>query len=389
MSSAAPSAPAFRLVSEHHGPRFLGLTVGERNARVARRAINARLVDEDRLPTLVVPAGIAIMPGLFAALPAAAGTWMLVWDGVRRPITWHNGPIVGSRESRVGSRESGVASHSLIGSQPMTVRLPHDAALDVSTAAARRRSAWQLVRASGKPTDGWLSRHLHRRISRVFSYALLQMGVTANAATALTFLVGAWSAWLIAQTSHETMIAGALLFWFASIADGIDGEMARLTLSESRWGEQLDTAVDHATYFLCYAGLMVGWWRQGMGLPGVALALGVALGIPIALLWGMNVVRGAHVRRTPDRRESHFFVDTKPIELAVAKAARQTRAPALQLSSAIFILFRREVFSLTFFLVSLVTSRRAVYPALLAGGLAVVTATLVAYRRPIERALHT
>src|SRR5205807_8427033 len=265
--------------------------------------------------------------------------------------------------------------------------LPPDAALDVSTRAARRRSAWRLLRSSGKPTDGWLARHLHRRISRMFSYALLQLGMTANAATALTFLVGACSAWLVAQTSHETMIGGALLFWFASIADGIDGEMARLTLSESKWGEQLDTAVDHATHFLCYAGVTVGWWRQGIGRRGAVLAAAVAFGIPFAILWGMRIVRTVTLRRTGAERETQFFVDTKPIELAIAAAARQTGAAALLVASSIFILFRREVFSLTFFLVSLTTSQRAVYPALLAAGLSVVTTTLIAYRRPIERAL--
>jgi phosphatidylglycerophosphate synthase len=293
-----------------------------------------------------------------------------VWDGVGRPILWKAG-----RLSTDDTRRS-------------ALMLPSGAALDVSTRAARRRSAWRLLRASGKPTDGWLARHLHRRISRMFSYALLQLGVTANAATALTFLIGACSAWLVAQTSHETMIGGALLFWFASIADGIDGEMARLTLSESRWGEQLDTAVDHATHFLCYAGLMVGWWRQGIGPRGIGLAVGVAIGIVVALLYGMKIVRGIHLQRAQDRRETQFFVDTKPIELAIAEASRVTGAPALRLASGIFVLFRREVFSLTFFLISLATGQRAVYPALLAAGLAVVTITLIVYRRPIEHALH-
>ena len=102
----------------------------------------------------------------------------------------------------------------------------------------------------------------------------------------------------------------------------------------------------------------------------------------------MKIVRGVHLRRVQDRRETQFFVDTKPIELAIAEASRVTGAAALSLASGIFVLFRREVFSLTFFLVSLVTGQRAVYPALLAAGLAVVTITLIVYRRPIEHALH-
>ena len=310
------------------------------------------------LPTLAIPAGVVITPELIRALPSPNGVCHLTWDPMRPPIVW---------------QAAGAPS-----SAPVTVSLAAGAVFDVSNAGARRRSAWRLLRASGKPTDGWLSRHVHRKISRVCSYGLLRLGLTANQATLLVFLVGIAAAWLMAQTSRATMIAGAALFWFASIADGIDGEMARLTLSESAYGEQLDTAVDHATHLSGLAGVMVGWWRQGIGAAGWALATAVVVGVPVALLWAMHVVRRA--QEIQDR----FFVDTKPIEIGVIAAARETGAPMLRLASGAFVLFRREAFSLTFFLVALATARRAAYPALLAGGLAVVGGTLAAYRYAIE-----
>jgi hypothetical protein len=58
------------------------------------------------------------------------------------------------------------------------------------------------------------------------------------------------------------------------------------------------------------------------------------------------------------------------------------------MASALFVLFRREAFSLSFFLVSLFTGRRVVYPALVAMGLAIATLTLAGYREPIARALR-
>ncbi|PYR54304.1 MAG: hypothetical protein DMF91_27065 [Acidobacteria bacterium] len=271
---------------------------------------------------------------------------------------------------------------STIEAGPVTRQLPDGAALDVSTPAARRRSAWRLLRASGKPTDGWLSRHVHRKISRLCSYVLLRLGLTANHATFLTLCIGIAAAWLLAQTSHKTMIAGALLFWCASIADGIDGEMARLTLSESPLGEHLDTSVDHATHLLAFTGVMVGWWRQGMSRAGWALAIIVAIGLPATVLWGVHLIRKSRMKASP------FLVDTKPIELAVTTAARETGAPALRMASALFVLFRREAFSLSFLLVSLFTGRRVVYPTLVAIGLAIATLTLAGYREPIARALR-
>jgi phosphatidylserine synthase len=312
----------------------------------------------------MIPAGVAITPALLAALPAigADETWALEWHPARQPILWQGPSAAASTPPRVAT-------------------VPRGAALDVSTPPARRRASWQLLRASGKPADGWLARHVHRKISRPFSYVFLQLGLSANAATFMTFGIGCAAAWLLAQTSHATMIAGAFLIWFASIADGIDGEVARLTLSESAFGEQLDTGVDLATYVLALGGVFVGCWRQGVEAGGVVLILLVAAGLPLLVTWAMTMVRRA---RGVDR----FFVPTKPIELALTGAVAAGAPPPLRASAAVFVLFRREAFSLTFFLVSLVTGRRIVLPMLVAGGLVVVLATFVAYRPRIEQALR-
>ena len=69
--------------------------------------------------------------------------------------------------------------------------------------------------------------------------------------------------------------------------------------------------------------------------------------------------------------------------------ARATGAPMLRLASGVFVLLRREAFSLTFFLVALVTAQRMVSSALVAAGLAVVAATLVSYRGEIEDSIAT
>ena len=113
----------------------------------------------------------------------------------------------------------------------------------------------------------------------------------------------------------------------------------------------------------------------------VKIAGSVAAGLPLTVLWGMRLVRRA--RNAHDR----FFIDTKPIEIGVAEAARATGAPILQLASAVFVLFRREAFSLAFFLVALVTARRAVYPALVAVGLSIVAVTLLLHQTEIGAAI--
>ncbi len=309
-----------------------------------------------------MPPQAAITPAFFAELPsfASTGSVRIIWHDQQPPLAWHGAAASGAER---------------------VVYVAHGAVLDVSSPSARRTAAWALLRASGKPQDGWLSRHVHRRVSRLFSYAFLTFGWSANVATGMTFLVGLAGAVMLAQTTHATMIAGGFLFWFASIADGIDGEVARLTLSESRFGEQLDTGVDQATYVAGLVGVFVGWWRQGMGTAGAALALGVAAGTPMMLAWAMALVRRA-------RGTDQFFVPAKPIELAIVRAAKQTGALPLRAAAAVFVLFRREAFSFSFFLLSLVTAQRAAIPLAIGLGLVVVAATFLAYTHVLTPALR-
>jgi phosphatidylglycerophosphate synthase len=358
--AARTEALRLRVVSESNQHLFLGLTTSERNRRVAFRTIGSSDDMDDDAPTLTIPSGVVITPALFSLLPPPAGVSTLTWDPSRPPLRWQNGALPSIAKA---------------------MALPADVVLDVSTSEARKRTAWQLLRASGKPTDGWLSRHVHRRVSRMCSYVLLLAGITANQASVLVMAIGILSAWFMAQTTHATMIAGASLFWFASIADGIDGEIARLTMTESARGQQIDTAADDATYVFALAGTVLGWWRQGIGMFGAGLAVAVACGLGVMVLRGMALVRRASGAR-------RFFVAMTPIELGVKKAAAASRSPLLRAASGVWPVFRREALSLAFFLVALVTSSRAIVPMLLAAGLLTAAATLLVYEDEIVAAMR-
>jgi phosphatidylglycerophosphate synthase len=338
------------------GPLFLRWPTADRNREVARRAVK-------KDPTLAgtlrfAEDSLVITQALFDWLPRD-GSWEILWRADRPPFTW----------DAAGAKGDGTIATA-----------PPGTVLDVRTASARRASTWSLLQRSGKPTDGWLSRYVHRRVSRVFSFMLLQLGLRANDATLLTLGIGILSAWFIAQTSHAAMIFGTLFFWFASVADGMDGEMARLTLSESDRGDSLDTVADNLTYVFCLTADVIGWWRQGIGAGGAALVLAVAIVLSATYLWGMHLVRRA-------AGTSRFFVETKSIEIAVKSAAAASDAVALKLSAVVFVLFRREMFSLTFLVLALFTGWRGAVFASIAGGLAVVLSTLFVYNDRIDLAL--
>ena len=308
---------------------------------------------------LRLPDDIALTAALFEHLPRE-GTWHLGWHKERAPLAWQGAGAIGP---------------------PLPIAVPDGTVLDVSTPAARRASAWQLLRHSGKPTDGWLSRHVHRKVSRVVSYVLLRLGLQAPHAMVVTAAIGVAGAWLMAQTSQQTLILGSLLLWLSSITGGIDGEMARVSLSESSHGQQLDTLLHHVISVLCYAGVMVGWWRQGIGPSGAILAFGVALALPATLALSMHLVRKAS-------GAGHLLVETEPIESALLDAARATGSRVLRLTAAVFVMFRREAFPLAFVLVSLTTGSRAVFAMIVGGCLIFVLLTFLVYVRPIEEMMR-
>jgi phosphatidylglycerophosphate synthase len=226
-----------------------------------------------------------------------------------------------------------------------------------------------------------LSRNVHRRVSRVLSFGLLQLGLRANDATLLTIGIGLLSAWFLAQTSHAAMFFGTFFFWFASVADGMDGEMARLTLSESPRGDSIDTLADNLTYVVCLTADVIGWWRQGIGAGGVLLVMIDAVVLSATYLWGMRLVRRA-------AGSSQFFVETKSIEIAVKSAAASSDSLPLKFSAGIFVLFRREAFSLFFFALSIFTGWRGAVFAGIACSLVVVLGTLFVYSESIDVALR-
>ena len=85
---------------------------------------------------------------------------------------------------------------------------------------------------------------------------------------------------------------------------------------------------------------------------------------------------------------SHFLVDTKPVHIAVADAARAMNSHVLRLVAPVFAMFRCQTLSLTFALLSLATGWRGIYPIRVASGLSVILATLVFYVTPIEDAMR-
>ena len=97
-----------------------------------------------------------------------------------------------------------------------------------------------LVKAAVKGMgDGFISRHLNRKISTWVS-ALLVDFVSPNTMTVLTFLFGLLS---VLINLWNPVVAG-ITCQISSILDGVDGELARAQLRTSRLGGYVDSLLD-------------------------------------------------------------------------------------------------------------------------------------------------
>jgi phosphatidylglycerophosphate synthase len=120
----------------------------------------------------------------------------------------------------------------------------------------------QRLAAATQASDGLLARLVDRRLSRRFSPSLARRRMPPNAITLFSMSIGFLGAWFLAQVGYGLHLMGALLFLTAVVLDGVDGEVARLTLRESSFGHYLDIITDNLVHAAIFSGIAVGIYRE-------------------------------------------------------------------------------------------------------------------------------
>jgi phosphatidylglycerophosphate synthase len=148
----------------------------------------------------------------------------------------------------------------------------------VRSPADLTRAGRHLLRGLVKDTEGFMSKHVERKISLAVSRLLANTPVTPNAMTVLSVAIGLGGAPFFLSARPAMQTAGALLFLLHSILDGCDGELARLRFQESRYGGLLDFWGDNVVHVAIFAAIAAGWYRAAGGawavLCGVAAVAG-------------------------------------------------------------------------------------------------------------------
>ena len=164
--------------------------------------------------------------------------------------------------------------------KPADPSLAGDGRFTLTGAGAVRQAEDWLLRGLVKEAEGFMSRHVERRISLALTRRLASTRITPNVMTFVSLAVGLAGAPFFLSAWPPYQLTGALLLLAHSILDGCDGELARLKFQESRWGSLLDFWGDNVVYLALIACIAAGWslaiqaaWPLGLGGVAVTTAL--------------------------------------------------------------------------------------------------------------------
>jgi len=237
---------------------LLGLPIARRIALAAARAGMQAVFEQPAgtdLSPILEGTGARVIARSSDPEPASART-VLLQPGVLPQARWLESLVSG--EPAVAPRADAAGSFSIR-----------------STADLPRAERW-LLSSLVKDDEGFMSRHVERRISLAISRRLAATPVTPNAMTIVSVLVGLAGAAFFLSPRPALQFTGALLFLLHSILDGCDGELARLKFQESRFGGVLDFWGDNVVHAAVFACMAVGWSRSGTLSPVWPVAAGLA-----------------------------------------------------------------------------------------------------------------
>jgi phosphatidylglycerophosphate synthase len=152
------------------------------------------------------------------------------------------------------------------------------------------------LRRESAPRDAPMARWLDRRLSWRISYSLAHTSITPNQVTLVSTALGLLGAVLLAFRGHEPRLVGASALLVSTTLDGVDGELARLKLAESRLGALLDTLTDNLVHVVLFAAIMIGCYRAN-GDQAYLVLFAVLLGG-----FALCAVAGWRARRNRDQQ---------------------------------------------------------------------------------------
>ena len=297
MNAAAPAAPrpGFRSVGDNVVRQF-GLEPAERARRFAAKA--GMMPDAGGAPLVLASLDHACDPAWYAHIGKTPGA-VLTLGG--RPVLAHarDGAAAAAIEAamrgdalRVPAGHQEIAAEAAGGLHSAQLRkreAPFAMPLTPATADAAERASYD---GAYKGVTDALTLYLWRRPAFYLTRWAAKAGLSPNFVTAVGAALCVWAFFLFWEGRYWEGIAAGFAFM---VLDTVDGKLARVTGTSSKWGNVFDHGIDlvHPPFW---------WWAWAQGLPayGTPLAPGGATLVVGVIVVGyilQRLIEGAFMRR--------------------------------------------------------------------------------------------
>lgn len=162
------------------------------------------------------------------------------------------------------------------GDRAERITLPADNTfwIEVSDSASAIEAEKKLLRISKNHYTQFMDIWFNSLFSIPLSSSLVKTPLTPNMLTLFGLLIGFLAGWCFAQGNYLSSVTGGLLLALTAIWDCCDGDVARLKLMESDFGETLDTACDNIINVFIFTGMMLGVAKtHGWGLALIPFSM--------------------------------------------------------------------------------------------------------------------
>ena len=139
---------------------------------------------------------------------------------------------------------------------------------------------------------------------------LLSLGLTPNMLTLLGVFGNLVGAVLIA---FGYLTVGGLVLLVMGAMDALDGTMARLKGTPSKWGGFVDSVSDRYSELLIFAGLLVYYLDRGNNLMSLLIFIAAAGSVMVSYTRARALSLGYEVKRGLLTRAERFFILTPMI----------------------------------------------------------------------------
>lgn len=178
---------------------------------------------------------------------------------------------------------------------------------DVDYPGMKNEAEARLMKYIVSPNDGWVSKNINRFFSSRLSLILANWNVHPNLVTTLVLLLSLVGAFFAGSGIYSSIIIGAVIFQIASILDGCDGEIARMTYRHSWFGAWYDRLIGNIRFSLFFGALGVSAFKMS---GGSELYLYATVGFAVLSVF---IILASALKSWKDKKTSWNFTE-KPAD---------------------------------------------------------------------------